>query len=64
MTVSNQITTPGLQSSGGSPQEMTQAGLTAWIDAVNGFRRGNAGKKRLFTSTREDLIRTSRRDND
>lgn len=64
MSVSDQITTARLQQTGGAHQEMTQAGLTAWIDSVNGFRRAAAGKKRLFTASRDDLIRTSRRDVD
>jgi len=58
------ITTAGLQQTGGANQEITSAGMTAWIANVQGFRRSMAGKKRLFTASREDLIRTSRRDND
>lgn len=64
MTVSSQITTEGLQDSGGANQTMTQAGLTAWIDMVNSYRSANAGKKRLFTAPRDEVIRTSRRDVD
>lgn len=64
MTVSSQITTAGLQQTGGGEQTITQAGLTAWIDQVNGYRSANAGKKRLFTASREEVIRTSRRDVD
>lgn len=56
------ITTAGLQQTGGANQEITSAGMTQWIANVNGFRVSNAGKKRLFTATREELIRTSRRD--
>lgn len=55
------ITTAGLQDPGGSNQTMTSAGLTQWIANVNGFRVANAGKKRLFSATREALIIASRR---
>lgn len=58
------LTTAGLQQSGGAEQQITVEGMTAWIESVNGYRRAAAGKKRLFTASREDLIRTSRRDVD
>lgn len=55
------ITTAGLQQTGGANQEITSAGMTQWIANVNGFRVSNAGKKRLFTASHDDLVRTSRR---
>lgn len=55
------ITTAGLQQTGGAHQEITSAGMTQWIANVNGFRTANAGKKRLFTADRDEVIRTSRR---
>lgn len=58
------MTAGGLQQGGGAEQQITVAGMEAWLTQVNGYRRANAGKKRLFTSSREELIRTSRRDVD
>jgi hypothetical protein len=55
------ITTAGLQQTGGAEQEITSAGMAQWIANVNGFRVSNAGKKRLFTASRADVISTSRR---
>jgi hypothetical protein len=52
----------GLQQSGGAPQTLTEAGMEAWLTSVDAVTRACArGKKRLFQSSREDLIRTSRR---
>lgn len=56
-----QITEGGLQSTSGGNQQMTVAGMTAWLAMVNGFRSANAGKKKLFAASQDDLIRTSRR---
>jgi hypothetical protein len=58
------ITTAGLQQTGGANQTITSAGMAQWVANVNGFRVANAGKKRLFSASRDDLIRSSRRDND
>lgn len=56
------MTDAGLQQTGGSDQTITTAGMAQWIANVNGFRRSAGGKRQLFTSSREELIRTSRRD--
>lgn len=58
------LTTGGLQSTDGGNQQITVAGMTAWLESVNGYRVSNAGKKRLFEASREEVIRTSRRDVD
>lgn len=58
------ITTQGLQQTGGAAQEITSAGMIQWIANVNGYRSANAGKKRLFTASRDELIRMSRRSTD
>lgn len=58
------MTIAGLQQSGGAEQTVTTAGMVAWIGLVNGYRTGFRGKRQLFTASREEVIRTSRRDND
>ena len=58
------LTAAWLQQSGGAEQTITAAGMTAWLEQVRGYRTANRGKKRLFTASREDIISTSRRDND
>ncbi len=55
------MTVAGLQQTGGSDQTITTAGMAQWIANVNGFRRAAAGKRQLFTASREDLIINSRR---
>lgn len=61
MSVEDKITTAGLQSTGGAEQNMTETGLETWINNALGFRTANAGKKRLFSASREEVIRRSRR---
>jgi hypothetical protein len=61
MSIEDKITTAGLQDAGGSHQTITEAGLEAWINNVRGFRAANAGKKRLFSASRVEIISTSRR---
>lgn len=61
MSVETRITTAGLQQSGGAQQTLTETGLELWINNALGFRAGMAGKKKLFSASREELIRTSRR---
>lgn len=58
------LTTGGLQQSGGAEQTVTAAGMAAWLQQVQDYRRAAAGKRRLFQASREDLIRTARRDVD
>lgn len=62
MSVESKVTTAGLQQSGGAPQTMTEAGLELWINNALGFRTANRGKRKLFSASREELIRRSRSD--
>jgi hypothetical protein len=63
MSIEDRITSAGLQQSGGAQQTITEAGLEAWINSVNGYRNAGGGKK-LFTQDRVERIATSRRDVD